>query len=76
MILFSGHAQLEMFFISLFGDGDAQINLCNIIGGDEGSSPSNFSATTAWAELETGRSSVKPCTTARTTICKNGITEL
>src|ERR1022692_1245048 len=36
-----------------------------VMGGEEGSSPRSFSATTTWAELDTGSNSAKPCTIAR-----------
>ena len=35
------------------------------MGGEDGSSPISFSATTTCAELETGKSSASPCTMAR-----------
>src|SRR5262252_9024399 len=38
----------------------------SVIGGDEGSRPISFSVTTTWAELDTGKSSVRPCTIAST----------
>src|SRR5579862_3087323 len=41
-----------------------------VISGLEGSRRINFSATTTWAELDTGRSSARPCTTARITTCQ------
>src|ERR1022692_2403211 len=46
------------------------VPVCNItssrvIGGEDGSSPSSFSTTTTCAELDTGKSSAKPCTIAR-----------
>src|SRR5439155_3422098 len=42
----------------------------NVIAGEEGSRPSNFSTTTTWAELETGNSSASPWTKARIRIYK------
>ena len=43
------------------------------MGGEEGSSPRSFSATTTCAELDTGRSSAKPCTIARMNTLKSDI---
>ena len=42
------------------------ITSSSVICGVDGSSPISFSATTTWAELETGSNSASPCTTART----------
>jgi hypothetical protein len=48
-----------------------------VISGEEGSRPRSFSATTTWAELETGRSSAKPWTIAkRSTLRSEGIGEV
>jgi hypothetical protein len=51
------------------------VPVCNmtrsrVIGGEDGSKPKSFSATTTWAELDTGRSSARPCTIARITMFK------
>ena len=40
----------------------------SVMGGEDGSRCISFSATTTWAELDTGSSSAKPCTVARTMI--------
>ena len=44
-----------------------------VMGGEEGSSPRSFSTTTTCAELDTGRSSAKPCTIARMNTLKSDI---
>ncbi len=49
------------------------VQVCNmtskrVIGGEDGSRPRSFSTTTTCAELETGKSSASPCTTARITL--------
>src|SRR5438477_7953555 len=49
------------------------ITSSRVIDGDEGSNPSSFSATTTWAELETGNNSASPCTMARMMIFKSDI---
>src|SRR5579862_250548 len=45
----------------------------SVIGGEAGSSPISFSATTTCAELDTGSSSASPCTTASTMILSSVI---
>src|SRR5580692_4195829 len=52
------------------------ITSSSVIGGDEGSRPINFSATTTWAELETGSNSANPCTIARMMTFTIGIDDL
>src|ERR1700688_5102409 len=52
------------------------ITKSNVIGGDDGSRPISFSATTTWAELETGSSSANPCTIARMMTLTTGIDDL
>src|ERR1700723_1408168 len=42
------------------------ITSSSVMAGDDGSIPISFSATTTWAELETGNSSASPWTMART----------
>src|ERR1019366_9687200 len=48
----------------------------NVISGEDGSRPISFSATTTWAELETGSSSATPCTTASMATWTRNITEV
>src|ERR1700730_8569919 len=49
------------------------ITRSNVIDGADGSRPISFSATMTCAELETGNSSAKPCTIARTITFKSGM---
>src|ERR1700730_18547963 len=52
------------------------ITRSSVIGGEDGSRPISFSATTTWAELETGSSSANPCTIARMMTLTTGIDDL